>query len=478
VNVSAITFYDNQRQNQIAAPTSPCPAGGCQNCLLPVSDYQYTYFPGDVLFGTMVGLRGSGADSMSCEGTGSMGPEAMMALKFALGNYRDVLGSNILPGVDIGALMADTCMNKYVSASFIRDVVTGRKTFKDSVGGNIDTEYLRSFINFRTSDVAEETSLTLGQYMIPEIESAATSSHLKDRMMYPYFNRAIPANDIMCSAMINILKRMGWTCAQIIYGSGTFGENGMQVLKEQAAKSQICITGAYSTSLDASVIVDKLRDNSHAKAVLVFGYKSHIRDILQAVRDKNAFGEFVFIGNDLWADREDIVSGYENITDGSLSVKQALPQVNLFNQHLSTFSNLDAIRADPVLSKLYEYRYNCYLNAGNRGVSTQPCTFQHITSTGSYSPFVINSVYATAQALHNTLVQVCGSGYNGLCNDFRDKITVSPILLSQIRNVSFRNILTGETFGLTNGEGTADFDIFNYQNGNGFVNVSETTFTF
>ncbi|XP_067683891.1 uncharacterized protein [Haliotis asinina] len=467
LDASSITFYASDRSTQLSSPpTSLCPAGGCQNCLMPTNNIQYTYIPGDIILGGMVGVRNTGTDPMTCTDISSLGSEALLALKYGLMTFRDALGSNILNGVELGALVADTC-NRYIADAFLSELLGGKKSFKDTSGGSIDTEFLTSFINFRESSLAVATSNILGQYKMPEIESAATAPSLNNKMMYPYFNRALPSGDAMNLAIINVLKRQRWSYIQILYRSDVFGQEQMMSFKKEAAKANICVAAAHSLTVGGSAVLDKLREHMEARAVVVFGYDSDIRGIFEAMKINNAKGEFVLVGSDNWGDRASIVSGYEDVADGSFTVKLAPPDATGFDNYLRNLT-WNTIKADPVMSQLYEKTFSCYINAGDRGRYNTQCFPQVLSSTSPYSPFVVSAVYSMALALHNTLQQVCGNNYRGLCNDFRNKDDVSTKLLQQLRNISYVNRRTSQTFSIVKGEGIADFDIFNYQNGAGF----------
>lgn len=133
-------------------------------------------------------------------------------------------------------------------------------------------------------------------------------------------------------------------------------------------------------------------------------------------------------------------------------------------------SNMEKMKMLPFVVEWYEYAFNCYIDAGKRGIYTQQCQLnQDITKAPNYeetpyTQFIISATYAVSRAIHLALNHYCGAGYKGVCWEFRAASDVKEKVLGYIRDAEFQ-LENNEVFKIEAGEGVSDYAIYNYKNG-------------
>ena len=152
------------------------------------------------------------------------------------------------------------------------------------------------------------------------------------------------------------------------------------------------------------------------------------------------------------------------------------PPIQSFRQWLNALdpSDMDTMKEMPFFTEWYEYAFNCYIDANNRGTYTQQCQYyQGITQAPnyeetSYTQFIISATYAVARAIDMALKDYCGDDYNGVCWQFRTASHLKDKILGYIRDAEFnlKDMNQNTLFKIMDGEGLSDFAIYNFRSGN------------
>ncbi|KAK1893685.1 Metabotropic glutamate receptor 5 [Dissostichus eleginoides] len=168
-----------------------------------------------------------------------------------------------------------------------------------------------------SSSVAIQVQNLLQLFNIPQIAYSATSIDLSDKTLFKYFLRVVPSDTLQARALIDIVKRYNWTYVSAVHTEGNYGESGMEVFKELASQDGLCIAHSdkiYSNAGEKQFdrLLRKLRERlPKARVVVCFCEGMTVRGLLAAMRRLGVAGEFLLIGSDGWADRVEVVEGYE-----------------------------------------------------------------------------------------------------------------------------------------------------------------------
>ncbi|NXX77201.1 GRM1 protein, partial [Urocolius indicus] len=199
---------------------------------------------------------------------------------------------------------------------------------------------------------------------IPQIAYSATSIDLSDKTLYKYFLRVVPSDTLQARAMLDIVKRYNWTYVSAVHTEGNYGESGMEAFKELAAQEGLCIAHSdkiYSNAGEKSFdrLLRKLRERlPKARVVVCFCEGMTVRGILIAMRRLGVLGEFLLIGSDGWADRDEVIEGYEPEANGGITIKLQSPEVLSFDDYYLKL-RLDTNTRNPWFPEFWQHRFQC-----------------------------------------------------------------------------------------------------------------------
>lgn len=73
-------------------------------------------------------------------------------------------------------------------------------------------------------------------FQMPQISYSSTSSELSDKSRFEYFSRVVPPDDLQAEAMVDVVKKLGWTYVSAVADEGNYGEQGMEQFRLLAGK--------------------------------------------------------------------------------------------------------------------------------------------------------------------------------------------------------------------------------------------------
>lgn len=465
-----LKMYNNLRTTALAAiPKSNCPEKGCSNCIVPHRMINFDYHPGDVVIAGLFDIHAPGKEVLTCGALKAM--HALNAAAFTYGiRTAKTRFPSILNGVDLGSLVVDLCDNAETGRLLMNNILSGRSIVSDMYGQVVDPNPIKGIVGALDSTEAMSMAELLGQsYNLPYMDASATSTELSDTMMFPTFTRNIPSDLHQIRAIVRVLKRLGWSYIQVVYSPNTYGRNGFNILRDEGAKHSICIAAAHEYT-NGTHIVQGLKNVPEAKAIVAIVDYDDYRDIMMAIKNQGLQRQFVLVATETWGSSGSIVAGLEDIAEGTLSVAISSPALDQFRQWLDTINetSMETMRKMPFFVEWYQYSFQCYIHASNRGKYSQQCnrntpiTLAPRYSDNAYTPFTISATYAMANALDKVLQDICGVGYNGMCWQFRSDTTVLSKVLEYVLKTNIN--IDGFNYKLMNREGDVNYKIFIYSN--------------
>uniref|UniRef100_A0A8C3G2V2 Metabotropic glutamate receptor 1 n=1 Tax=Cyclopterus lumpus TaxID=8103 RepID=A0A8C3G2V2_CYCLU len=392
---------------------------------------------------------------------------------------------DLLPNISLGCEIRDSCWHSSValeqSIEFIRDSLISIRDDKDGSKWCIDgtpshqpppsKKPIAGVIGPGSSSVAIQVQNLLQLFNIPQIAYSATSIDLSDKTLFKYFLRVVPSDTLQARAILDIVKRYNWTYVSAVHTEGNYGESGMEAFKELASLEGLCIAHSdkiYSNAGEKHFdrLLRKLRERlPKARVVVCFCEGMTVRGLLMAMRRLGVFGEFLLIGSDGWADRYEVVEGYEQEAEGGITMKLQSEVVKTFDDYYLKL-RLDSNTRNPWFSEFWQYRFQCRLaghpqeNKNFKKVCSGNESLHENYVQDSKMGFVINAIYAMAHGLHDMHSELC-PGQPGLC-EAMDPIDGSKLLDSLLKT-SFRGVSGEEIYFDQNGDTPGRYDIMNLQ---------------
>uniref|UniRef100_A0A4W6BPM8 G-protein coupled receptors family 3 profile domain-containing protein n=1 Tax=Lates calcarifer TaxID=8187 RepID=A0A4W6BPM8_LATCA len=189
--------------------------------------------------------------------------------------------SNLLPNVTLGYSLYDNCVQLGVGFRAALSVASGREEQVILHDTCVGTPPVLGIVGDSSSTRSIAISSVLGLYRVPTVSYFATCSCLSDRQMFPSFFRTIPSDAFQVHAIIQILKRFGWTWAGLLISDNDYGVHAASSFQSDLGPSGGgCL--AYTEILPADGdqselkrIVDMMK-NSTAHVVIVFVVRQNV----------------------------------------------------------------------------------------------------------------------------------------------------------------------------------------------------------
>uniref|UniRef100_H3DPR0 Metabotropic glutamate receptor 5 n=1 Tax=Tetraodon nigroviridis TaxID=99883 RepID=H3DPR0_TETNG len=392
---------------------------------------------------------------------------------------------NLLPNITLGCEIRDSCWHSSValeqSIEFIRDSLI---SIREDSGGSrwcIEGEPssqppptkkpIVGVIGPGSSSVAIQVQNLLQLFNIPQIAYSATSIDLSDKTLFKYFLRVVPSDTLQARALLDIVKRYNWTYVSAVHTEGNYGESGMEVFKELASQDGLCVAHSdkiYSNAGEKHFdrLLRKLRERlPKARVVVCFCEGMTVRGLLMAMRRLGVAGEFLLIGSDGWADRVEVVEGYEQEAVGGITVKLQSEEVSSFDDYFLKL-RLGTNTRNPWFPEFWQHRFQCRLPGHpqeNRNYARNCSGYESLEDNyvqDSKMGFVINAIYAMAHGLHDMHTHLC-PGHLGLCENM--KPVDGSHLLDFLLKTSFTGVSGEDIWFDENGDSPGRYEIMNFQ---------------
>ncbi|XP_017066174.1 metabotropic glutamate receptor 2 isoform X1 [Drosophila eugracilis] len=431
---------------------------------------------GDVILGGLMMVH-SREDSITC---GPIMPQGgIQALEAMLYTLDQVNKHQLLPNVTLGAHLLDDCDKDTYGLEMAVDFIKGSISNIDDAEYHCNKTQVRKVISGVVGAASSVTSIQVANllrlFRIPQVSYFSTSPELSNKQRFEYFSRTIPSDHYQVKAMVEIVKRMGWSYVSIIYEESNYGIKAFEELEELLARHNICIAIKEKLVKDSGVaediaydnIVQKLLTKPRARGAIIFGSDQEVRQVMRAVRRANATGSFSWIGSDGWSARNLVSDDYEPEVEGTLSVQPQANPVRGFEEYFLSLT-VENNQRNPWFVEFWEDHFQCrYPGSTSTPYNnyTKQCTKKERLSRQNTDfedqlQFVSDAVMAFAYALRDMHRDLCGGGPS-LCEAM--KPTKGADLLKYLRKVEFEG-LSGDEFRFDgNGDGPARYNIIHFK---------------
>ncbi|XP_068145387.1 metabotropic glutamate receptor 2 isoform X2 [Drosophila tropicalis] len=431
---------------------------------------------GDLILGGLMMVH-SREDSITC---GPIMPQGgIQALEAMLYTIDRINEQKLLPNITLGAHILDDCDKDSYGLEMAVDFIKGSISNIDDAEYHCNKTQVRKVISGVVGAASSVTSIQVANllrlFRIPQVSYFSTSPELSNKQRFEYFSRTIPSDHYQVKAMVEIVKRMGWSYVSIIYEESNYGIKAYEELEELLARHNICIAIKEKLVKDSGVaediaydnIVQKLLTKPRARGAIIFGSDQEVRQVMRAVRRANATGAFSWIGSDGWSARNLVSDDYEPEVEGTLSVQ---PQANPVRGFEEYFLNLtvENNQRNPWFVEFWEDHFQCRYpgststpyNNYTRQCTTKERLSRQNTDFEDQLQFVSDAVMAFAHALKDMHHDLCGDRPS-LCDAM--KPTKGADLLKYLRKVKFEG-LSGDHFRFdSNGDGPARYNIIHFK---------------
>lgn len=139
--------------------------------------------------------------------------------------------SSILPGVDLGYDIRDSCWYSPIaleqSIDFIKDSIASIDSLETNFTSRdrcaVDSDKpIAGLLGPGSSSNTIQVQNLLQLFEIPQIGYSATSMELSNKNLYEYFQRVVPSDDYQAQAMLDIVLKFNWTYVAAIYTDGEY----------------------------------------------------------------------------------------------------------------------------------------------------------------------------------------------------------------------------------------------------------------
>uniref|UniRef100_A0A8C9L3G6 Glutamate metabotropic receptor 6 n=1 Tax=Panthera tigris altaica TaxID=74533 RepID=A0A8C9L3G6_PANTA len=327
------------------------------------------------------------------------------------------------------------------------------------------------------SSVSIMVANVLRLFAIPQISYASTAPELSDSTRYDFFSRVVPPDSYQAQAMVDIVRALGWNYVSTLASEGNYGESGVEAFVQISREAGgVCIAQSIKIPREPkpgefNKVIKRLMETPNARGIIIFANEDDIRRVLEAARQANLTGHFLWVGSDSWGAKTSPILNLEDVAVGAITILPKRASIDGFDQYFMTRS-LENNRRNIWFAEFWEENFNCKLiSSGTQSDdSARKCTGEErIGRDSTYEQegkvqFVIDAVYAIAHALHSMHQALC-PGLTGLCPAM--ETTDGRMLLQYIRAVRFNGSAGTPVMFNENGDAPGRYDIFQYQAANG-----------
>ncbi|XP_076592097.1 extracellular calcium-sensing receptor-like [Chaetodon auriga] len=229
----------------------------------------------------------------TCHGFDVLGFRQAQTMAFAIDEINR--NSNLLPNVTLGYSLYDNCVKLGIGFRAALLLASGQEEQFVLEETCVGAPPVLGIVGDSSSTRSIAISTVFGLYRVPLVSYFATCSCLSDRQKFPSFFRTIPSDAFQVRAMIQILKRFGWTWTGLLVSDDDYGLHAARSFQSDLAQSGGgCL--AYLEVLpwghdpaELKRIVDAMK-KSTARVVIVFAHESHMINLMEEVVRQNVTG--------------------------------------------------------------------------------------------------------------------------------------------------------------------------------------------
>ncbi|XP_055947407.1 uncharacterized protein LOC129980931 isoform X2 [Argiope bruennichi] len=478
-NLAEIVVYNSDGEEiTVDKMTSEC-LSDCGVCEKRPTDFVILDSKDHLYLATSVDIHDSSSNPLTCGSTvTTSGLQTLEAFLWAL----DQINSNpqILPGINLGAIIFDTCSSKEKAA---RDVAN---FFSSSLSSTAPMHKLPSvnqilgLVATQTDNVIQPIIDVAMPFKMMTLAPRVTSTSFNDMQKYPSLLRPSLPNDIRAGALVDMLKHFKWDYVSVLYSDVAWKE--MDLFKSFKVKAQAReVTFAVEEKISPSfpkaamkILISKLQDKQKegARVIVLFLNNNDSSELFAAVREELDAGRME-IGDFVWVTFEsmDAFHKYPLVSLGAVMMQPGYSTVFPFKQYFSSLNPKNNSR-NPWFRDYWEQVFKCHGATCDR--TSQNLAEISLMQDASVAK-VINSVLSVGVGLEALRQHLCPGLDRGLCPAMAEDPRLRDLLFNLTRENSFTGA-DGKLFKFTNRRFSANtLDVLNFRqvgsNAHAFVNV-------
>lgn len=294
--------------------------------------------------------------------------EAMLFTIQEINRDRNLLPRNLTLGFDI----RDSCNNVPVALKAALDFILDAGNTSSGNNKSCPTQYCRctekrtqisAVIGAASSTTSASVANVLGVDDTPQISYSSTSVELSNKNVYPSFFRTIPSDIYQARALADLLKHYDWTYVSIVASDDPYGRAGVDSLRTELKKRQICIAleKIFNPSLSQKElrhIIELLKNEQRARVIILWCERPNAVGFLnEASRQK--LSDKTWIGTETWGDSPLLTTLDENVVGGMLGVVPLLKRHDGYEEHLGRLQPNNT-EHNPWMWEYWTREFDCY----------------------------------------------------------------------------------------------------------------------
>ena len=370
---------------------------------------QAPYLEGDVVLGGLfvIHLENSEGQCMDIDLKGLGRAQAMM---FAIEKINN--DSIILPNLTLGYDIRDYCGNVSKAIQVTNDLLG-----KSSTCNKPDhrSKPIVALIGPKESSTALAIAGLLQVFGVSAISGTTTSPELSSHP-YKHFYRSIPSDIFRVKAIADIIQNFNWTYVAAVGLDDSYGRNGVWYLVEEAAKrnSAFCVALTEFISRKRSFqsiknIVARLNQHKNIRVIVLWIYGSYEKTLRDEINIQNVTGKVWILSEGQDTELSFFLDSGYLVLDGSIGLQPRNFSDAGFREYSENI-DLDTMKnaSQEWLNEYWTLRKrNCSFDEGGNGSVAHehlPCSRDlGELMYSSYVPYIIDSVYAVANAIQRFL---------------------------------------------------------------------------
>ncbi|XP_064612204.1 uncharacterized protein LOC135476193 isoform X2 [Liolophura sinensis] len=414
---NSLVFPNNQSVHNMA---SRC-TGFCQQCSYLVAKQPYIMKRGDIMIGALVGMSKKDTNPFVCQtAKAEDGFQYAAAIQYAINQINSNMSRVKLNNVRLGTLIIDDCD----SADRAHNILGGLYTDTFRPDG-IDLDNFRGWLTY-SSDSTIGSGKFLGNLGVPVISPFASALELRDRNDFPSLYLTVPRIDSMVSALVQVVRALGFSYIQLVYSPTAYGKSGMEELEQVSKPEGICVVSTYELGYgNNSHILNSLKEGQTNVVVVIAEHSYYSAELNKLASALNP-NKYLFITSQPM----------------KLTAAQVEISVVLEEPPIPDFSNFLATQGGHFFIRYFQERFQCKLPGAFYSPYQATCPGS-VTSTILSSATdanvlaTIDAVEALADAIHRTLQEMCGVNYDEVCSKFEVSMDTNSKILQKLDSVSF-----------------------------------------
>ncbi|XP_074496738.1 extracellular calcium-sensing receptor-like [Sebastes fasciatus] len=417
----------------------------------------------------------------TCHSFNVLGFRQAQTMAFAIDEINR--NSNLLPNVTLGYSLYDNCNNLGIGFRAALSLASGQDEQFILDKTCVGTPSVLGIVGESSSRRSIAISAVLGLYRVPMVSYFATCSCLSDRQKFQSFFRTIPSDAFQVRAMIQIIRRFGWTWTGLLVSDDDYGLHAARSFQSDLAQSgggclaylEVLPWGKDAAELRR--IVDLMK-KSTARVVIVFAHGSHMINLMEEVVRQNVTG-LQWMASEAWTAFPVLQTPHlMPYLGGTLGIairrgeitgfRDFLLRIHTDLQHNNSYGN-------NMVNQFWEYTFQCRFApppAGWVEAGGELCTGQEdlesveteLLDISNLRPEynVYKAVYALAYALDDMLRCVPGRGpFNGHSCASLQRLELWQ-LVYYLEKVNFTTPFGDQVSFDENGDALPIYDVMNW----------------